>query len=100
MIRHLTKEEFDKENKENLLVDFYATWCGPCKMMASVLENIDSKNIIDIAKVNIDEEKGLAIESGIEVIPTLLLFKEGKEIKRSSGFMTEQELMKWVSEDE
>ena len=83
-----------------MLVDFYATWCGPCKMMASVLESVDSKNIIDIAKVNIDEERQLAIENGIEVIPTLLLFKEGKEIKRSSGFMTEQELIKWVSEDE
>lgn len=100
MIRHLTKEEFDKENKKYMLVDFYATWCGPCKMMASVLETVDSKNIIDIAKVNIDEERQLAIESGIEVIPTLLLFKEGKEIKRSSGFMSEQELIKWVSEDE
>lgn len=100
MIRHLTKEEFDNEKKEYMLVDFYATWCGPCKMMASVLESVDSKNIIDIAKVNIDEERQLAIENGIEVIPTLLLFKEGKEIKRSSGFMTEQELIKWVSEDE
>ena len=100
MIRHLTKEEFDNEKKEYMLVDFYATWCGPCKMMASVLESVDSKNIIDIAKVNIDEERQLAIETGIEVIPTLLLYKEGKEIKRSSGFMTEQELIKWVSEDE
>ena len=100
MIRHLTKEEFDKEKKEYMLVDFYATWSGPCKMMASVLESVDSKNIIDIAKINIDEERQLAIENGIEVIPTLLLFKEGKEIKRSSGFMTEQELIKWVSEDE
>ena len=100
MIRHLTKEEFDNEKKEYMLVDFYATWCGPCKMMASVLETVDSKNIIDIAKINIDEERQLAIENGIEVIPTLLLFKEGKEIKRSSGFMSEQELIKWVSEDE
>lgn len=100
MIRHLTKEEFDNEKKEYMLVDFYATWCGPCKMMASVLESVDSKNIIDIAKVNIDEQRQLAIETGIEVIPTLLLFKEGKEIKRSSGFMSEQELIKWVSEDE
>lgn len=100
MIRHLTKEEFDNEKKEYMLVDFYATWCGPCKMMASVLESVDSKNIIDIAKVNIDEERMLAIETGIEVIPTLLLFKEGKEIKRSSGFMSEQELIKWVSENE
>ena len=100
MIRHLTKEEFDNEKKEYMLVDFYATWCGPCKMMASVLESVYSKNIIDIAKVNIDEERQLAIETGIEVIPTLLLFKEGKEIKRSSGFMSEQELIKWVSEDE
>lgn len=100
MIRHLTKEEFDNEKKEYMLVDFYATWCGPCKMMASVLESVDSKNIIDIAKVNIDEERQLAIETGIEVIPTLLLYKEGKEIKRSSGFMSEQELIKWVSEDE
>ena len=100
MIKHLTKEEFDKETKDYLLVDFYATWCGPCKMIASVLDLLDSKNIIDIAKVNIDEERQLAIETGIEVIPTLLLFKDGKEIKRSSGFMTEQELIKWVNEDE
>ncbi len=100
MIRHLTKEEFDNEKKDYMLVDFYATWCGPCKMMASVLESVDSKIDIDIAKVNIDEEKTLAIETGIEVIPTLLLFKEGKEIKRSSGFMSEQELIKWVSENE
>lgn len=99
MIKHVNKDEFKKEIKgEKVLVDFFATWCGPCKMLSLVMEKFDKKGIIPILKIDIDEETDLANEYKIYSVPTLIIFEDSKEIKRISGFMSEEELEKWVLE--
>lgn len=99
MIKHVNKDGFNEEIKNNrVLVDFFATWCGPCKMLSLVMEKFDNKNVIPIIKVDIDEEQDLAEKYGITAVPTLIIFENGNEVKRTSGFMSEEELEKWVLE--
>lgn len=98
MIKHVNNAEFNNEIKEGrVLVDFFATWCGPCKMLSLVMEKFDSKGVIPIVKVDIDEDSMLANEYKITSVPTLIIFENGKEVKRRSGFMSEQELEEWVN---
>lgn len=98
MIKHVSEEKFSEVVKgKKVLVDFYATWCGPCKMLALVMEKFDQKNIIDIVKVDIDEAQNLSNMYRISSVPTLVIFENGKEVKRISGFMTENELEDWVN---
>ena len=88
---HLEKENFKELIKEGVhLVDFYAEWCGPCKMMGPVLEGIEDK--IDIIKVNIDEHEDLAKEYRIMSIPTLVFFKDGEIQEELVGFRSKEEL--------
>lgn len=99
MIKHVNEKEFNEMiNGKRVLVDFFATWCGPCKMLSLVMEKFDKKGAIPIIKVDIDEENNLAEEYKIFSVPTLIIFENGKEIKRISGFMSEDELEKWVNE--
>ena len=66
-------------NEGKVLVDFFATWCGPCQMLTPVLEKIsEEENDVKIVKVNIDEETKLAVENGVEVVPTMILYDNGK----------------------
>lgn len=87
-------------NKKMVLVDFYATWCGPCSMQSQVLEKLQSSRSLDfeIVKVNVDEAPKLAMEYGIQSIPTLMLFKNNELVKRAVGYTEEDEILKMVEE--
>lgn len=83
--------DFEKEiinHKGYALVDFWATWCPPCRMMAPVLESAEKQlgSQINFAKVDVDEQQQLATEFDIMSIPTLVVFKDGKPVKRMSGY--------------
>ena len=91
MIKHLEKEEENNELiKEEIIVDFYADWCGPCKMMGNVLEEVEEFNVL---KVNVDEFPSIATKYGVMSIPTLIKFNNGNEVKKVIGFRTKEELL-------
>ena len=94
MIINYEDNNFNELIKEKVLVDFYANWCGPCKMLAPVLEKVS--NDIKIIKVNVDSNQELAREYGIMSIPCLILFDGGEEIKRNVGFMPEAKLKDFI----
>lgn len=89
-LRHITEQDFDslvKNSKKTVLVDFFATWCGPCKMLAPVLETIQDEvgENVDIFKADIDECMELAKSFGIMSVPTMIVFKNGEETNRLVG---------------
>ena len=97
---HLSKENFNAqvlESKGLVLVDFWATWCAPCMMLAPFIEELAAEESdILIGKVDIDESQELAIQYRVASIPTLILFKDGQEVKRTSGFMPKDALKAWI----
>lgn len=100
-IINANKDNFnDIIQQEYVLVDFYATWCGPCKMMHPVLDSVaSSRDSIQIAKVNVDQEEDLARKYGVMSIPTLILFKNGEIVAQKVGFVAEPLLVDWINEN-
>ena len=91
MIKYLeTEKEFDEAIKSDVIVDFYADWCGPCKLVGAILEEIEEFNVL---KVNVDDFKDIAIKYGIMSIPTLIRFKDGNEVKKVIGYRTKEQLL-------
>lgn len=99
MIKHYSKEEdFNEIIKNKVLVDFYADWCGPCKMLAMEIEKAASEIDIDIVKVNVDEEEDIARKYGVMSIPTLILFENGQELKQTIGFMSKDKIKEFIED--
>lgn len=103
-IMELTEENFEYcvlQNEKTVLVDFYATWCGPCKKMAPVLEELSKQDsTYQIGKIDIDRHPELAQEFHIMSVPTFLLFKDGNAVGRISGSRQKRELEEWIDETE
>lgn len=93
------KNELDELIKgENVLVDFYADWCGPCKAIAPLLEELEKENEgLEVVKVDTDRFMSLAREYHIVTIPNLKLFSRGKIVKEKTGIMTKDELVSFIS---
>ena len=94
----LTSENFEKEvlkSEKPVLVDFWAVWCGPCQMLAPTVAEIaeEYSDKVKVGKVNVDDEMELAQSFGIQSIPTLILFKDGKAQKTSIGLVSKQEIL-------
>lgn len=95
----ISSENFEKEvlnSEKPILVDFFADWCGPCKMMAPIVEELatELEGKAKVGKLNVDENSDIAIEYNVMSIPTLIVFKNGKEEKRLVGVRNKEELLR------
>ncbi len=98
---HFTEEEFAAALTEGaLIVDFWATWCGPCKMIAPAIDQLadDLYGKITVGKIDVDECREIAMEYGVMSIPTVIYFKNGLEIKRFTGVQTKAKLLEEAKE--
>ncbi len=95
MLKKLDKSNFIDEINANItLVDFYADWCGPCKMIAPIIQEIaNERTDITVGKVNVDNDAEIAIKYGVSSIPTLIVFKDGKETDRVVGFRQKGDIL-------
>lgn len=94
----ITSENFESEvinSKEPVMIDFFANWCGPCKMMSPVIDEIaEELQNIKVGKINVDENQELAMKYNVMSIPTIVIIKDGKEIKRFVGVQDKENLIK------
>lgn len=97
----ITSDNFEEQvlkAEKLVLVDFHAVWCGPCQMLAPVIEELEnSRKDILVGKIDVDEQRAIAQRFAITAVPTLLLFKGGVEVKRSSGFLDKAALEQFIN---
>lgn len=100
MLIHLKNEDFNKEIANGtVVVDFYADWCGPCQMLAPVIEELASeRSNTKFIKVNVDEQQDLAKQYGVMSIPTIIVFKNGKIANTNVGFVPKEIIQSWIEE--
>ena len=100
MLIDITKSNFDEKVKNNnkpILLDFWATWCGPCQMVSPIVQEIANEHDdIDVGKINVDNEVELAQAFGIASIPTLIVIKDAKAINKTIGFRSKEEILKML----
>ena len=96
----ITKDNFKAEvldYKGTVLVDFWADWCGPCRMLSPIVDEVANENPnIKVGKINVDEQQELSAQFGIMSIPTLLVFKDGKKISESIGLIPKEQIEKMI----
>ena len=102
MIQSVTKDNFDNEILKAqipVVVDFYADWCGPCKMMSPLMEKLSSEyeGKVKFCKVNVDDEEELAIQNEVQSIPLFVLYKDGQVIDKAVGARAEDETREFIS---
>ena len=97
MIKYLEKEEdfYDLTQADKILVDFYAEWCGPCKMIGQIFESME--NEVEVLKVNTDNFPDLAQKFGVMSIPTVILFKNGSEVDKFIGLRSKEEIIEFIN---
>ena len=100
MVKEITKDNFDKEviaANGKVLVDFWASWCGPCMMLGPIVADVSEKiDNVKFCKVDCDNDRELALEYGINAIPCLLVFENGEIVNRSVGLVEEQDIVNLV----
>ena len=93
----ITKDNFSSkvlESDKTVILDFWATWCGPCRMIAPILEEIaEEREDIIVGKINVDDERELSREFGIMSIPTLIVFKNGEVVNKGIGYMPKEKIL-------
>lgn len=90
------EKDFESLISDTAVVDFYATWCGPCRMFGPIFEEVSSENNYNFVKLDVDKSEDIARKYGVMSIPTIILFKDGKEIKRMTGFMSKDDFVKFL----
>ena len=98
---NLNEKNFEEEvlkSEKPVLIDFWASWCGPCRMMSPVIDSIaeEMKDTVKVCKINIDEEQNLAVKYDVMSIPTFVVIKNGKEIGRSVGVQDKSEIINMI----
>ncbi len=91
------EKDFSSLIEHKAVVDFYATWCGPCKMFAPIFEEVANEMDMNFIKIDTDNNSDLAREYGVMSIPTIILFENGNEIKRHTGFMSKEEFINFLN---